>query len=424
MKEYRLQVPLDGYRVLAKDTRLPDDVEGPVDLILSTEDKQTYGNNTVRLSVFPCSVDTGMDALIKDPRVNSIRLETPDSWSLISYVQDDEKPYDYSEFIRKLVIDAETLGGIFSATGRFRRTQIAGKLMVNLFMVCLREGTEEKKKVFSDWVLSNLRYTKTALYSTAALHPWLCEKGLVKASTYEDILGSVEPGERAFLISYAQNNGLLGKLEKLKDQRSRRPLSLEAARKLWTVHDKGDHYNIEWKHEECAICVIPDRIGSKPVGTARITHYRNEPDMQSIVLPAGVRLVHSDLHPADFRNFSDTLYPMDWEAAGKPECYEIPADKKIISEFTFAGENSVLKELSGLDHVTEIERSAFSGCRFGSDFLEIPKSVVRVGEYAFIGSSIKTFKLNDELEKIGVRAFSGAESIFCSPTMAARLAGT
>ena len=407
-----------GFRLAGKE--IPKSLKGPLDVTVEVN-IQNDGHRWSRCF----RLEQAVGKFVSDERVRTIRMSQPEYWSVFDRWTFEEFPdFDYPALAEKLVIDRETLDGIFTACRQWTTWTKGGEYMARLFSVFMAGRDEDKKKIFSDWILENTRYTRQFLYKDANLHQWLCDNGFVKASNYEEILNSVEPSERAVLIAYAKESKLLEKVEKLKYARSLRPMSVEEARKLWTLRERGNHYEIEWKHNDASVCNIPDKIGSKSVILATVCLWNGDAQIDSMTVPAGVRLKHGNLNVADFRNYSNILYPMDWAAAGCPEVFEIPADKTVIAEFAFAvrKDGKRLKKIMGLDHVTTIERGAFRDTPLDEEFLEIPRSVTSVGEDAFNGCSVKSFRLNDELETIGTGAFRGCEKIFCSPAMAARLA--
>jgi hypothetical protein len=429
--KYTLNLKLDKYYDIP-EVVLPDTVTGPVDLTVSVpEDPQTkVGSIQYVHRVYAAQIETKLDPVVKDPRVRSIVLENPDKWKLerISWGSpefSEHFKYDYATLAGKLVISTQVLDGMFEATRTFTTYRFAGSGMVALFLAYMEVGTDEQKKIFSDWMIANLRYTKQYLYKLASMHPWLCENGLVKPSNYDEILESVEPHERACLIAYAQKKGLLEKIEKMKDAKSRRAMTVEDARLLWTVSDKGSHYDLIWKSgpkTKEKSCIIPDKLGSKPVGNVFINNYSGDEGIETLVIPNGVRLNYNKpLHPLIYRNYSNILYPMDWENAGSPEVLEIPEDKTAIYRYAFCN-NGKIRKIVGLDHVEIIEQNAFSGTKLDYENLEIPKSVRMLEDSAFADCGVKAFKLNDELETVRGSAFRGCERIFCSPTMVAKIA--
>ena len=420
MKEITIRLaPQDcSINTLYKVPDLPEGVTEEADVILSLPDKNNHGFNAG-----PFFLHDGITKLAHNPLVHGIRLAQPDKWRLWVSGWGGPEP-DYGVPASKLYIDRGMLDSLFDRTLSAGGTVQSGISTAKLFAAVVSCGLPGAADAFSEWALENTRYLKRHMYGIAELHPWLCEHGFVKPSTYEDILESVGPDSRSYLVSWAQKHGLLEKVEKLKIARSSRPLSMNEARKIWSVSEKSACLELKLRNgiKVPDSIVIPDRIGSKPVVMAEIW-LNKEQNINSLVLPKGVRLYHHNIHPAVFRNYSEILYSLDWEAAGCPSELEIPADKTRIAAAAFVSNNGI-RRIKGLDHVSVIEHDAFCSMSLSDGYLEIPASVRTVGDHAFQNCGITAFRLGDSLENIGAGAFFGAERIFCSPAVAARIANS
>ena len=415
MTVYRYAFEIDGWGLLMDEIKEPENLGDAGDVRLEMEAPLTnsagYEISGVDLSA--------LRSLATLPSIKEIRLVNPGRWFLRRWDNRDPK---YLELAGKLVLDGADLARILENSFKNRWSVNAGKALVNMYVCLMHTDNESTAKALSRIMEKNYtRYTRKVMYGCSEMHPWLCEHGFVKASTYEDMLEACGGVDNSYLIAWARKNGIPEKVEKLREARMERPISIEKARKIWTVRLHGDSYRIDLKDNKVGNLIIPDRIGGKKVAEAWIIRRIDDNQIDRVVLPKGVRLYAQNMKFRTFLNFSEVLYRQDYECAGSPAVYEIPENKTVISTKTFS--NCPLQSVRGLDHVRVIESFAFSNTKLTDGFMEIPESVKTVGNQAFADCGIESFRISDTLETIGFLAFSGAKKIFCSPAMSARIAG-
>ena len=370
---------------------------------------------------YRCTVNiANIVGLASDPNVEKIVFADSSIW----YARLIEVEDNLADFGAKIEISEKFLDGLWANTKIYvYGTEIYSRYFAKLFAAVMTGGKEKCKKIFSEWVLQNTRGIKKQTYALPALHPWLCEHGFVTASSYEDILAATDGCDRAFLIDWAQKHKIPEKLERLKESRRNRPMTIEEARKSWKLCEKGSHaYSIEWKlsTSEAKEVIIPDTIGNRKVVECTINTWKDEGVYDRVIVPAGVRLHASSMRTAQFVNYSNVLYRQDYIQAGEPSTYEIPEDKTELEVAVFSDFKS-LEHIKGLDHIERISRAAFRGSGLKGPF-DIPESVKVVSEFAFADTQIREIRIRDTVEKIGNGAFRGIERIFCSPTIASKLA--
>ena len=367
-----------------------------------------------------CLNIAGIVELASDPNVEKIVMADTTIW----YASFPEVEDNLADFGAKIEISEKFLDNLWTNTKTYvYGTEIYGRYFAKFFAAVMTGGKEEYKKIFSEWLLRNTRGIKKQTYGLPALHPWLCENGFVTASNYEDILAATNGCDRAFLIDWAQKHKIPEKLGKLKESRRNRPMTIEEARKSWKLCEKGPHtYAIEWKlsTSKAKEVIIPDVIGNRKVIECTINTWKDEGVYDRVIVPAGVRLYATSMRTAQFQNYSNVLYRQDYIQAGEPSTYEIPEDKTELEVGVFADFKS-LEHIKGLDHIERISRAAFRGSGLKGPF-DIPESVKVISEFAFADTKIREIRIHDTVQMIGSGAFCGIEKIFCSPTVASKLA--